>query len=75
MSTADDALRRPQETAVMALLEQIIHLSEEAQGLVQDDSRITGQSDREEIRDRMLHIRSLTLEVERLLFDRPRPGV
>lgn len=66
MST-DDALRRPQETEVMALLEQVIHLAEEAQGLIQDDSRITGESDREEIRDRMLRIRGLSLEVERSL--------
>lgn len=77
MSTedADDALLRPRETQVMALLEQLIHHAEEAQKFIQDDSRITGESDREEIRDRMVHIRSLTLEIEHLLFDRPRRGV
>lgn len=71
----NDAAFRPTETGVMVCLEQMTRLLEEAQGFIQDDSRITGQSDREEIRDRMLRLRSISLEVERLLFDRVLPGV
>jgi hypothetical protein len=51
----------------MALLEQVISTAEDAERYVQDDSRITGRSDRREIIDRLHHIRALTLEIEHLI--------
>lgn len=58
---------RSREMEVMALLEQIIMTAEQAEGYIQDDSKITDRDDRMEIRQRMLHVRFLTMEVERLL--------
>jgi hypothetical protein len=58
---------RPEESEVMALLEQVISTAEDAERYVQDDSRITGRSDRREIIDRLHHIRALTLEIEHLI--------
>jgi hypothetical protein len=65
--TEKDATSRPKEALVLALLEQVICLSEEAEHFIQDDGRITGDGDREEICYRMIKIRSLTLEIERAL--------
>lgn len=67
MHEEDDAPERPREMEVMALLEQIIHAAEQAEGFIQDDSKITGRRDVGEIRSHMMHIRFLTLEVDRLL--------
>lgn len=63
----DDTPKRELEAEVMALLEQIIGATEAAQGLIQDDGKVTGRRDREGIRDRMMHIRALSLEVDQLL--------
>lgn len=63
---ARDAIDRPREAEVMALLEQILVLVEQAQKYIQDDGRITGL-DKEEIQDRTLRIRSLSLEIDHLL--------
>lgn len=63
----DDAAERPREMEVMALLEQIIYSAEQAEGFIQDDSKITGRRDVGEIRAVLMHIRFLTLEVDRLL--------
>jgi hypothetical protein len=68
----DDA-RRPTETEVMSLLEQMIVAVEEAQNVIQDDSRITGPKDRAEIQDQMRHVRALSLDVDRLVAERA-PG-
>jgi hypothetical protein len=58
---------RPIETTVMALLEQVIVEAESAQHLVQDDSRVTGESDRRAILDHVMKIRVLVKDVERAL--------
>jgi len=58
---------RPTETTVMALLEQVIVEAESAQRLVQDDSRVTGESDRRAILDHVMKIRVLVKDVERAL--------
>jgi hypothetical protein len=71
---SDDAVLRPLETEVMALLERIIRLTEEAQSYIQDDSRITDTKDVHEIRSRMFAIRSASVEIENLLrapYSRP----
>lgn len=64
--TTRDAIDRPREAEVMALLEQILVLVEQAQKYIQDDGRITGL-DKDEILDRTLRIRSLSLEIDHLL--------
>jgi hypothetical protein len=58
---------RPVETTVMALLEQVIVEAEKAQHLIQDDGRVTGEADRRSILDHVLKIRSLMMDVERVL--------
>ncbi len=55
------------ECEVMALLEQIICATEQAQLLIQDDSLITGEGDMRGLRDAMMRIRALTLQVDALL--------
>ena len=58
---------RPEESEVMALLEQVIATAEDAERYVQDDSHIPSRSDRREIIDRLHRIRALTLEIEHLI--------
>jgi replicative DNA helicase len=65
----DRTKHRPTETEVMALLEQVISTASEAESFIQDDSKITGNEDRRQIRERMMHIRALTFEIERILDD------
>lgn len=67
MADQDPDRRRPVEAKVMALLEQVIVEAEQAQALVQDDSRVTGESDRRGILDHLMKIRSLVMDVERAL--------
>jgi len=69
----DDTRERPRETEVMALLEQVICTAEKAQSFVQDDGRISG-TDSEKMLDLMMHIRSLSLEIDHLMV-RPAIGV
>ena len=59
--------KRPNEAEVMALLEQIIAEAADAERYIQDDSRISGASDRQEITERLMRIRSLTMEIERIV--------
>ncbi len=58
---------RPLETEIMSALERIILRAEEAEALIQDDSRVTGIEDREGLREKMRAIRALTIEVEQAL--------
>lgn len=51
----------------MALLEQVIVEAERAQALIQDDSRVTGESDRRDILAHVMKIRSLMKEIELVL--------
>lgn len=58
---------RPTEMAVMALLEQVIVEAERAQRLVQDDGRVTDENDRRAIKDHVMRIRALVMDVEKAL--------
>ena len=51
----------------MAILEQMARLIEESEGYIQDDGKITNFNDVWEMSYRMTRIRSLALEVEKLL--------
>ena len=62
----DDTPRRPEESELLALLEQIIHAEEEAHTFVQSEVE-TGYLDRDEINARLLHIRAVSIEIEHLL--------
>lgn len=59
---------RLDETEVLALLEQIVATTGEAQAYVQADAVLgLSPSDCREIGDRLRHIRALTLEIDHLL--------
>lgn len=51
----------------MALLEQVIVEAEQAQMLVQDDGRVTDENDRRAIKDHLMRIRSIVMELEKTL--------
>jgi len=63
----DDATKRPLESELMLLLDNIVKVAEEAESFIQDDSKISGPKDVQEITDRLMKIRSLTLEAEHLI--------
>lgn len=58
---------RPTEMAIMALLEQVIVEAEHAQMLIQDDGRVTDESDRRAILAHVMRIRAIVKDVEAAL--------
>lgn len=67
----DDAIRREREATVLGLLEQMACAVEEAEKLVQDDSRLSEETDVPKMRDAMRKLRALSIEVDHLLHPLP----
>lgn len=55
------------ESEVMSLLERIIYHAEQAQSVIQDDSKITNKTDEEVIKEACLRIRALTVEIDHII--------
>jgi hypothetical protein len=62
----EDSQRRPEETLILSLLEQVIHAAEEAQAYVQHETEL-GELNRDAISLKLMHIRALTIDLDHVL--------
>lgn len=62
----EDSQRRPEETLILSLLEQVIHAASEAQAYVQREGEL-GELNRDAISMKLMHIRAITIDLDHVL--------